>query len=633
MIGGFVLKYLICGVSLAALAVPAAAQDEEPSIILTDVRTGEEFITVTATGTRTEVEDTGQAVTVITENEILDVQGSDLTRVLQRVPGLSLSRNGGLGAFTGVRVRGAEAEQLLVIVDGVRVADPASPSGGFDFGNLLSANLGKLDILRGSNSTIWGSDAIGGVLVASTRAESGLLASAEYGANDSVLATASGGLSDPDTGFLGLSGSFANTDGFSAAETGTEADGFEQWALDGHARYYFSDRLEVFARLRQAEGELEFDGFPAPDFSLADTDEVQDTSQTFGSAGMVYDSGPLFVQGSYSFADTSRDNFNRDFGDDPTFTSDGRSGRIAVNGEWRPIGPLLLNFGAENEWTAYETLFAERASTRIFGTYAQAGVEWRGISGHLGARFTDHDDFGSEVSFGADASYAIASNWRVRASIGEGFKAPSLFQLLSDFGNAALEPEESTSLDLGIAYGDRAQAVYGGVTLFHRETDDQIAFVGCFGVEDTICEDRPFGTYDNIARTRALGVEVEAGVFTLDSLRLGAVYAFTEAEDRDSGNRLPRRPRHAATLTADWQAIGALTLGADLRLVSNSFDNAANTVRLDGYELLTLRAAYELNNMVELYGRVENVWDEDYQTAAGYATRGRAAFVGARLRL
>ncbi|WP_242447445.1 TonB-dependent receptor plug domain-containing protein [Aurantiacibacter aquimixticola] len=627
------LKYLICGVSLAALAVPAAAQDEEPSIILTDVRTGEEFITVTATGTRTEVEDTGQAVTVITENEILDVQGSDLTRVLQRVPGLSLSRNGGLGAFTGVRVRGAEAEQLLVIVDGVRVADPASPSGGFDFGNLLSANLGKLDILRGSNSTIWGSDAIGGVLVASTRAESGLLASAEYGANDSVLATASGGLSDPDTGFLGLSGSFANTDGFSAAETGTEADGFEQWALDGHARYYFSDRLEVFARLRQAEGELEFDGFPAPDFSLADTDEVQDTSQTFGSAGMVYDSGPLFVQGSYSFADTSRDNFNRDFGDDPTFTSDGRSGRIAVNGEWRPIGPLLLNFGAENEWTAYETLFAERASTRIFGTYAQAGVEWRGISGHLGARFTDHDDFGSEVSFGADASYAIASNWRVRASIGEGFKAPSLFQLLSDFGNAALEPEESTSLDLGIAYGDRAQAVYGGVTLFHRETDDQIAFVGCFGVEDTICEDRPFGTYDNIARTRALGVEVEAGVFTLDSLRLGAVYAFTEAEDRDSGNRLPRRPRHAATLTADWQAIGALTLGADLRLVSNSFDNAANTVRLDGYELLTLRAAYELNNMVELYGRVENVWDEDYQTAAGYATRGRAAFVGARLRL
>ena len=614
-------KYLFFGVSLAAVAVPVAAQDSDP----------DDTITVTATGTRIEVEDTGQTVTVIGDAEIREVQGPDLTRVLERVPGLAFSRNGGLGAFTGVRLRGAEAEQLLSVVDGVRVADPASPAGGFDFGNLLTFNLAKLEVLRGSNSVIWGSDAIGGVLVASTRAESGLRASAEYGTHDSVTAIAEGALADADTGFLGVSGSYARTDGFSAAANGTEADGFEQWAAGGHARYYFSPEFEVFARARYIEGELDIDGFAPPTFALGDTEEVQDTRQVFASAGAVYDSGPLFVQASYALADTARDNL--DGNGDPTFASDGRSDRLSLNGEWRPIGPLIVNFGADHEWTEYETLFDQGGDTRILGAYAQAGIEFRGISGHLGARVDDHQDFGSEISFGADASIEIAPDIRMRASIGEGFKAPSLFQLLSDFGNPALEPERSTSMDIGIAQGDRSQSVHAAVTFFRRVTADQIAFVGCFGSVDPICEDRPFGTYDNVDRAQAIGFETEIGVRPADSVRLGAVYAYVDAEDRDTGNRLARRPRHAATFTADWDVFDALAVGADLRVVSDSFDDAANTVRLDGYEVLTLRAAYSVTDDVQLYGRIENVWDEDYQTAAGYATRGRAAFVGARLAL
>ncbi len=275
-----------------------------------------------------------------------------------------------------------------------------------------------MDVLRGSNSTIWGSDALGGVIVASTRAEGGLAASAEYGADDSLTATASGGVSDEDTGFLGASASYVRTDGYSAAANGTEADGFEQWVLEGHGRYYFSETFEVFARLRQVEGALEIDGFPAPTYALADTDEVQDTRQTFGSAGAVYDSGPLFVQASYAFADTARDNL--DGSGAQTFTSEGRSDVVSVRGEWRPIGPLLLNFGAENEWTSYETLFDLGDNTRIFGAYTQAGIEWRGISGHIGARFTDHADFGSDISFGADISYEVARNWRLRRALARG---------------------------------------------------------------------------------------------------------------------------------------------------------------------------------------------------------------------
>ena len=612
-------KYLLFGVSLSVLSAPAMAQDEDT-------------ITVTATGTRIEVEDTGQAVTVIGEAEIEAVQGADLTRVLERAPGVTITRNGGTGSFTGVRLRGSEAEQVLAIVDGVRVADPSAPSGGFDFGTLLALDLAKIEILRGSNSTIWGSDAIGGVLVASTRAQGGLRAMAEYGARDTASAVVSGGLSDPDTGFLGLSGAWFTTDGLSAAAAGTEVDGYEQWALNGHARYYFDERLEVFARSRYAEGELEIDGFPAPAFTLADTDERQDTRQWTGSTGAVMDTGALFVSAAYSFADTRRD--NRDGDGAITFESQGRSDRLDLRGEWRPIGPLLVHFGAENEWTDYETSTDSGESTRISGIYAQGGIEWNAISGHLGARVDDHADFGTAVSFGADASYELADGWRLRASLGEGFKAPSLFQLHSDYGNRALEPEQSTSFDLGLAYGARADSpLYGAVTLFQRNTDNQIAFVSCFGDTSGICTDRPFGTYDNVARTRARGLEAELWASPANGVRLGALYTLTDTQNRDTGLTLARRPRHAATFTGEWEPVDALSLAADLRVVSASFDDAANQVRLDGYELLTLRAAWNVSERVQLFGRIENVWDEQYQTAAGYGTAGTGAHVGARLAL
>ncbi|AKQ43258.2 TonB-denpendent receptor [Aurantiacibacter atlanticus] len=631
-------KYLFFSVSFAALAIPAAAQDGSGTLASDSVSSAETNITVTATGTRIELEDTGQQVTIIGEEEIRAVQGPDLTRVLERVPGLTFSRNGGLGGFTGVRLRGSEAEQVLIVLDGVRVSDPAAPSGGFDFGNLLSGNLAKLEVIRGSNSTIWGSDAMGGVIVASTRADTGLVASAEYGADDSVTANASAGIGDADTGFIGASANFARTDGFSSAASGTEADGFEQWAIEGHGRYYFSDAFEVFARIRQTEGTLELDGLTFPAYTLADTDEEQDTRQTFGSAGAVLDTGPLFLTASYSFADTARDNL--DGSGSTTFSSDGESDRISLRGEWRPIGPLLLNFGAQNEWTSYETLYDTGDSTSILGAYAQAGVEWRGISGHIGVRIDDHEDFGSEISFGADISYELVDSWRLRASIGEGFKAPSLFQLLSDYGNRELSPEHSTSYDFGIAYGDRAltdRPLYGAVTLYRRDTEDQIAFVSCFGASTDICTDRPYGTYDNQDRTRAQGVEAELRARIAETVVLGAVYSLIETENRgagpNAGNVLARRPRHAATFTGEWSPVPALSLGADLRVVSGSFDDAGNSSRLEGYEVMSLRAAFDVTEAVQIFGRVENVWDEDYQTAAGYATRGSAAFVGARLAL
>ncbi|OZA92384.1 MAG: TonB-dependent receptor [Erythrobacter sp. 34-65-8] len=632
-------KYLFLS-SLAFVSAPAWAQDDaDDRVVIADRKLDEATITVTATGTRMEVEATGQPVTVLGEAEITSVQGADLARVLERVPGLTLSRNGGAGGFTGVRLRGAEAEQTLAVLDGVRVADPASPGGGFDFGNLLAMNLEKLEVLRSSNSTVWGSDAIGGVVVASTSAASGLRASAEYGARDTATGAVSGGIGG-ERGFLGASASYFRTDGFSSAASGTEADGFEQWALNGQGRLYLSDSFELFARGRYAEGTLDLDGFPSPLFALADTLETQETRQIAASAGAVYDSGPLYLQASYSLAETERDNLDPAFG--PTFTSKGTSDRIALRGEWRPIGPLLVHFGGEHEWSDYRTLFDAGESTRIFGAYTQLGIEYGGFSARVGGRIDDHARFGTANSFGADLSYELADDLRLRASVGEGFKAPTLFQLFSDFGNEALTPEKSTSFDLGLALGERTMSgrrFHGAATVFRRDAEDQIEFASCFGSTAPLCATRPFGFYENLGRVRAQGFELELGARPSERLTARAVYAYVETENRTLGsarlgNTLARRPRHALTVSADWQVpLAGLTLGADVRLVGDSFDNAANTVPLDGYEVVTLRASLPVGDTVELFGRVENLFDTQYQTAAGYAQAGRGAFVGARLAL
>ncbi|MEW4447659.1 TonB-dependent receptor [Qipengyuania sp. JC766] len=639
--------------STLAFTVPAHAQVEpstreqvpddtpvDPVVVSDDFSefaTDPDTITITVTGTPIEVEDTGQPVTIIGRDEIESVQGPDIARILRRAPGVTVTGSGGLGSLTSVRVRGGENDQLLVLVDGIEVNDPASTSGGFDFGNLVPGTIQSVDLLRGSNSTVWGSDAIAGVMAITTRAATGLEASAEYGARDTVYAQASGGV-ESDAGFIGIAGSYLTTGGVSAAASGTEPDGFEQYAITGRGRLYLGRTASLFASGRYAEGDLELDGFPPPDFTLADTGATQETRQYSGNVGVQNDAGPLFVKAAYSFADTERVNFDPGTGPGPSFTSDGHQDRIEARGEWRPIGPLLVNFGGEYEWSAFSSDSSDRVTTSIGGVYGQLGIEFGPLSGRAGLRYDDHQDFGGTASFGADFSYALADNLRLRASVGEGFKAPSLFQLNSDFGNPALDPAQSTSFDLGLAYGDRSQDGYAGLTLFRRDTENLIDFASCFSDPDPLCDDGRFGYYINVGETRAQGFEIEAGKRLGDRLMMRLAYSYVEAEDRtpggaNEGNRLARRPDHALTASVDWTGPADLTLGGDVRLVGDSFDNIGNTTALDGYVLTDLRASWPLAEQIELFGRIENLFDVDYTVAAGYGTPGRSAYIGARLRL
>ena len=639
-------KHLFLGALVASSAMPLAAQDElvEPGsemarlrLDLTDLPElpAANTITVLAAGTVETTQETGESITVFTLDDANEVQGADLTRLLERAPGVTTSRNGGPGGFTAVRVRGAEGEQLLVLIDGVRMADVASPGGGFDFGNLLMGNLGHIELQRSSNSTIWGSQALGGVLLATIGHDQDVWGNAEYGGDDTLYATAGTNL-DVGLASFQLQGGRFESEGFSSAAAGTEKDGFRQTEVAGRFTLNFTPELSAFAAGRYADGRLDIDGFPAPSFALADTAEFQDIRQVSGAGGLGYADGEFDVRATVSLADTERANFDPAFGTAPGFTTDGESKRAELRGRWRFGGGFALAFGGEREWLRFSTLLDPLRRTATWGGYAQFEYDLSPLHLAAGLRRDEHRDFGGEWSLGADGAIDLSDHWRLSASYGEGFKAPTLFQLHSDFGNVLLQPERSRSYDLGVGFtgGD----VRLKLTAFRRDTEDLIGFVSCFGTTTGICTNRPFGTYDNIGRARAHGLEAEAAVTPLEGLELGAAYTLLDAEDRTpgsatNGNDLPRRPRHALTTTADWRLFDGLSLGADLRVVSRAFDDAFNALRLDGYAVLTLRASWDASEHVTLFGRVENVWDEDYQTAAGYATPGRGAYVGARVRL
>jgi vitamin B12 transporter len=626
------LKYLFLLGCSFCVAAPAVAQSQSSHDVGVADSVRDTLITVVAKGQREHLDQTGQSISVIGADEIKSVQGPDLSRVLERLPGVTLTRNGGIGNFTGLRVRGADAEQLLVLIDGVRMADVAAPGGGYDLGNLLSGGIGKIELLRGSNSVVWGSQAIGGVLAVTSRELNGAEGSVEYGSRNSVDASASGGLSG-DRYAVTLNTGYVRTDGISSAASGTEPDGFRQWRVGGRGRLELAAGLNATLTARYADARLDQDGFPPPSYSFSDTPEYSTTREASGRAGLTYDSGLVHLDGGYAITDIRRAYFDAPASASPNFTARGRSERVDLSGHADLPAGFKFTFGGDSEWSRYSTSFDSEKKARLASGHALLGYASGRLNLAAGLRLDDHSRYGSQWTFGANGSFTVAGDWRIRASYGEGFKAPTLFQLFSDYGNGALVPERSRSYDVGVEKGDRNGPLHIALTAFRRDSRDLIDFVSCFGVSTGICAGRPFGTYNNVRMARAEGIEAELGGALTEHLTASATYSYIKATNRNTGKDLARRPHQALTLSADWTTpLHGLTLGGDLRAVSHSFDDAGNFTRLGGYTLVTLRASLPVTEQIELFGRIENVTDERYQTTAGYGTLGRSAYIGARAR-
>jgi len=637
-------RFLISTTGLfAALNVLPAFADDAPRSI--------EEVVVTATRSPQPLYRVGSSITVISKEAIESSQAVVVSDLLTQTPGVSFSRNGGVGGATAIRIRGAETDQTTVLIDGVKLNDPSSPGGGYNFADLLAGDIERIEILRGAQSTLWGSQAIGGVVnIITTTPVSAFEASADGEGGSRATGygrLGAGGAAERFT--WRLAGGYYVTDGISTFDGGAEQDGYQNAMLSGRVGVAVTQEISVDLRGFYLHSHAQLDGFPPPLYGFADTAEFNKTTEFVGYAGVNVDllEGAFKNRVAYAYTDIARDSFNPD---QPvttsTFLSVGRNKRLEYQGTLAIAGGWEAVFGAERETSALRTSapneFDPTPAEDVAGATTTSGygqVQAEVIPGLTltgGLRYDDHDTFGSRVLGQAAAAWSLNDGDTVlRASFAQGFKSPTLYQLYSDFGNLALMPEKANTWDAGIEQHALGGALVVSAIGFYRKTVNQIDFVSCPNA-NPICTTGTFGFYDNIASARAQGLEL-AGSLSVRELVLEANYTLTDTKNTSAanvnrGNDLARRPKHAANASATYQWPFDISTGVALRYVGRAFDNAGNSFVLQDFTLVDLRAAWKVNETVEVYGRVENIFDKAHQTARDYGSTGRGAFAGVRAR-
>lgn len=600
-----------CFASLAAFlfAAPAAGADDPPT----------SEIVVSATRTPRPAAEVGSTVIVIDAAEIARRQYLFVADALREASGVSIARNGAFGGVATARIRGGAGGQTLVLIDGVVVNDAAAPQGGFNFANLETADVERIEILKGPQGLLYGADAVAGVITVSTRKSSDHAVSAY--AEGGSLSTGRGGA----TLFLGDEAGYARatvlgtrSGGISRAAGGAEADGYRQVAGSLTAGAALAPRWKGEFAARASRSAADIDGFPAPAFALGDTDETEITADFAISARALHDHGAAAGALTLGYQHSDRENEEA-----------GISAFSATGARWS--ADYLAEIAFAPNWRLVAGGAAARAAAvvsgiddaRISGALFALG-EWSptaGLALSAGVRRDEFSDFDGATTARASAAYSPAPGLTLRASWGEGFRAPTLFELNFDqFGvvpNPGLRPERSSGIDAGAEFrlggGARLRA-----TFFELATRDLIGF------------EFSRNGYFNIERARSRGVEVE-GAFAVGARgSLSLAYAYIDAIDRTTGARLLRIPRHSGTIAAAFSPDERLELSGSLVLNGREADLPAPN---EAFARLDLRAAFRLSEAAEIYGRIENATDADYQDVSGYGEPGRIAFAGLRLRL
>jgi vitamin B12 transporter len=648
-------RALLCSASFATLllAAPAFAEEapvaREPDVAGAAGANSVETLVVTATRSPVEADTVGTIVTVLDQRAIEAAQTPAVVELLATTPGVSFTRNGGPGTSTTVNIRGAEGQHTVVLIDGVKLNDPSSTQGGYNFGGLLIGDVSRIEVLRGAQSTLWGSQAIGGVVnvvtAEPTRALQGNI-DVEGGARDTAYLRAGiGGVTERLD--WRLAGGYYTTSGFSAYATGTEDDGYQNNGLAGRARLKIADGVSAEVRAVWSDGEYDFDAWNG------DSPEYGKTEELVVYTGLNFDllGGRWKNRIGYAYTDTQRQNINPATPSVPlTFDAAGENRRWEYQGNFAITDAWNANFGLETEDSEMKTRSPSTFDpTPAFRT-GKAGIDSAyvqlqgevipGLTITAGLRQDSHDTYGDHTLGQLAAAWSLNDGATVlRASFGQGFRAPGLYELYSEYGNLDLAPEEFDSWEAGIQQrlGDDITV---SATYFRREADNEIRYNSCsFGTTDPLCYVsgvQRWGYYKNILKTEAQGIELIGDATVGDQLTLSANYTWTEAKNASGGtfdgNLLVRRPEHMGNLSATWAWTPDVSTGVSLRYVGEVFTNEANTTTLDAYTLVDLKGSWKVNDRIELYGRVENLFDEDYQTVPNYGAPGRGAFVGLRYR-
>ena len=649
--------------SLAAFCAPAwALAQTAPAPDIGGAAAASQTATVVVTANRSAqpIDHVGQSITLLTAPQIRLDQETSVADILARTPGVVLTRNGGPGQTTALSLRGATTDQTVVLIDGVKVNDPSSTGTGYDFSNLITGDVARIEVLRGPQSTLYGSEAIGGVVnyvtADATRPLQGDLQAEGGSYGTAYVRGGIGGKDGPATFRLGAY--YNSTDSVSAFDRafgGREDDGFHTAGASGRFTYDLTPDLQFDERAYYTWSRAEFDGFDTPSTGFAafgDDAEFGRTQQVVDYTGLNISTlgGRLKNRIAYEYDELDRrteepgQEPSYDSGNKATFDGLGRVQTFDYEGTFAIAPQYTLVFGAQDERSSFSTdspafyTPPTKANVSIASGYGQVtGQVLPNLTLTGGVRYDAHSTFGDHVTGQASAAYVLVPGTILRASFGQGFKAPSLYQLYSPYGSLSLRPEEANGWDAGVEQHLLRDRLVVSATYFGRKTTNLIDFVSCFSAATPGCTPERlanFGFYDNVAKAEAEGVELQADWKPLDALQIAGNFTFDDDQDKSGqalNDQLARRPKTTANLSATYVWPVRLSTTVAARYAGRSFDSDQSSVVLKSYTLVDLRASYPLREHLEVYGRIENLTDKSYETTYQYGALGRAAYGGVRV--
>jgi vitamin B12 transporter len=599
---------------VVAAAWASFAHATSSSTTTTEPEPHRESIVVTASRLAEDAREAPASTTVL-ERDLLDSPGfGAAAETLRLVPGLEVSQSGGPGRVTSVLMRGANSAHTLVLLDGQRLNDPAT--GLFDFAALRTAELDRIEVVRGPQSALWGSEALGGVIhLISHSPEPGWKAAGAAGLGQGSVRSAGASLGFGD---LRWSGRLA-LDHEQGEEISVAEEGAGNSELDRHRGLQASARLEanpssrdrVRLTWRALDATTELDGFDFLSGPVDDLNAEQDRRLETLGLHWSHQRRTVTIATRLGFFEDHLHGRDPDtFFNNFEITSSTPDAAVQID---RSAGDAVSSLGLSWERREVDNRNTFSDSQRLAGLFLQHRFGLGACTTTVGGRYDDHQSFGSTTT-GRLAVACPLGKWTARAAWGSGFRAPSLNELVFPFfGNPELEPEKSRGGDLGLTFSDGRLEV--SAALFHQDFEDLIG-VG------------PAFTAVNIGRARTRGVE--AGVrLGWDRGRVSGNYTYLEAEDRSTSAPLPRRPRHRATAVFELEPAPRWQATATVIGVADRVDVGATA--LDDYVRVDLGLRWRATQRVELDLAIHNSLDEDYQEISGYGTAGRLLHVGARL--
>lgn len=623
-------------ISLAALLTHTSTFSQSPDAM--------EEILVSGSLTPVSLLKSANAVTVIDRQTLKNRAASTLSEIMRDVPGFSVSQVGVLGSQTQIRVRGSEANHLLVTIDGVEANDP-SQSDEFSWGTMSAADIERIEIIRGPQSSIRGSDAVAGVVNIITRRadRSGFGVHADVGSWSTRNTGFNAGYQRDGFNFR-LGANHVKSDGANIARQGQEDDGYKNTTFNLTTGLKMSNQFNMLLAARQSDGTNQFDADADFDGIVEDQDRQSDFKNT-----------TLRLEGNYSSADGNWQHkvaISRAKNDNTAFAGGVMGNRTAsTKDQYQFIGNMILAGGdqtlsllAEREeedwmqrgeisWGIYDpNQDRERDTDSLAIEYRTFLTETLTLA--ASGRYDDNSEFDSAKTYRVEAVYQWSDQTRLRSVFGTAVKNPTFterYGFYTNFiGNPDLVPEESQSWEIGIDQTLKGSDFTVSLTVFEADLTNEI--------DGFVYDPATFAyTSDNMTSdSERNGVEISAMGNITDSLGLTAAYTYTDSSDAD-GTREVRRPRHTASANLAWQVRSNLQLNTNIQFTGDQtdvyfppFPQPSQVVVMDSHTLVNLTLNYQASKDLDLYLKVENALDEEYEEVFGYQTLGRGTTVGMR---